>query len=102
MGGTMPVGTRRARTSTMAVQPAQQSVLTRRLFTGDEYYRMAEVGILKEDERIELIDGEIVQMNPPGPDHSGHVNRFIRIFKGIPDDSVLLSVQNPVRVGGRA
>jgi Uma2 family endonuclease len=36
----------------------------RRLFTVDEYHRMGEAGILGEDERVELIEGEIVQMTP--------------------------------------
>ena len=41
----------------------------RRLFSVEEYHRMAEAGILGEDERVELIEGEIVQMAPIGPRH---------------------------------
>src|SRR5918997_918095 len=51
----------------MALQP------TKRRFTVDEYYRMAEAGILGEDDRVELIEGEIIQMSPIGPRHSGGV-----------------------------
>ena len=44
--------------------------LPRRLFTVDEYHRMADAGILGEDERVELIEGEIIQMAHIGPRHS--------------------------------
>jgi Uma2 family endonuclease len=45
------------------------ATLPRRKFTREEYYRMAEAGILREDERTELIEGEIVTMVPIGPEH---------------------------------
>lgn len=45
------------------------AALTHR-FTVEEYYRMAETGILKPDARVELIEGEIVDMMPTGPFHS--------------------------------
>jgi hypothetical protein len=38
--------------------------LARRLFTVNEFYRMAEAGIFQEDDRLELINGEIVEMVP--------------------------------------
>ncbi len=46
---------------------------TTRRFTVEEYYRMAEAGILGEDDRVELLDGEIVQMSPIGSRHAGTV-----------------------------
>ena len=54
----------------MAVRPQP------RLFTVEEYHRMGEAGILGEDDRVELINGEIVRMNPIGSPHAGCVNRL--------------------------
>ena len=45
-----------------------------RRFTADEYERMVSLGIFREDERLELIDGEIVQVAPVGHRH-GSVRR---------------------------
>jgi len=45
------------------------SQIIRKLFTIDDCYKMAEVGILAPDERTELINGEILIMPPPGPRH---------------------------------
>ena len=53
-----------------------QTEATKRLFTVDEYYRMAEVGILRDDIRTELINGEIIEMSPMGPRHASTVSRL--------------------------
>ena len=68
-----------------------------RLFTVDEYYEMARVGILKPDERVELLDGEIVQMNAIGSPHAWCVKRLIRTFSPFPD-RFMLSIQDPLRL----
>jgi len=47
--------------------------VVRRRFTVDEYHRMGEVGILNEDDRVELIRGEIVHMTPIGTRHAACV-----------------------------
>jgi len=70
-----------------------------RLFTVEEFERLVESGIFRRDERVELIEGQIVQMNPIGDDHLGNVNRLNRIFSRGAD--VVVSVQNPVRLGDR-
>ena len=49
-------------------------------FTRDDYHEMARAGILKPDVRVELIDGEIVEMNPIGRRHRGTVDRINAIF----------------------
>lgn len=71
--------------------------LQRRAFTADEFERMAEAGILGEDERVELLDGEIVAMNPIGPSHAWRVNDLAETFAPL-RDRVIIAVQNPVRV----
>lgn len=50
--------------------------LTRRTFTVDEYYKMAEAGILQEDDRVELIEGEIINTGPIGSRHTACVNKL--------------------------
>jgi Uma2 family endonuclease len=72
--------------------------LPRRRFTVDEYYRMAETGILAPGERVELIEGEIIQMEAIGSRHAGCVNALTRILvRGVGDDG-LVTVQNPVHL----
>ena len=62
------------------------SPITRKLFTIDDCYKMAEVGILPPDERTELINGEILLMAPPGPRHGFVVDSvnetFVKLLQG--------------------
>lgn len=78
----------------------QDALLTRRRFNVDEYYAMARAGILTEDERVELLAGEIVVMTPIGIRHAACVDRltdsFTRRFVG----RAIVRVQNPVRLDG--
>jgi Uma2 family endonuclease len=74
------------------------AVAARRRFTGDEYHRMAEAGILTEDDRVELIDGEVVQMSPIGARHAAAVKRCNRVLSRAVGDRALVSVQDPVRL----
>ena len=79
----------------MAVEVAA----TRRRFTRAEYYRMAEVGILGERDRVELIQGEIVEMSPPGRHHRAFVNNLNRLLSRRLPEHVVVSVQNPLPLG---
>ncbi len=78
------------------------SWIKRRQITVDEYYRMGEVGLIAPDERVELIEGEIIDMAPIGSDHAGLVNRLTRLLAKAVMDKAILSVQNPVRLNNRS
>jgi Uma2 family endonuclease len=66
----------------------------RKRFTVDDFYRMAEVGILTDSDRVELIEGEIVEMSPIGDRHLMSVTRATMIFARGLGDRVVVSVQN--------
>ena len=81
-----------------AVPQALSSEPQTRKFTVAEYYRMGEVGILGPDERVELIEGEIIVMPPIGPGHAGEVNRLNHRFSHPDNDRFIVHVQNPVQL----
>jgi Uma2 family endonuclease len=72
-------------------------LLTRRRFTVKEYHRMGEAGILHEDNRLELIAGDIVVREPIGAYHAGTVDRLNRLWTSRLGDRAIVRVQNPVQ-----
>jgi Uma2 family endonuclease len=79
------------------VQHAEAATMpTRRRFTIHEYHLMAEAGIFHEDDRVELLDGEIVEMSPIGSRHSGTVNRLNALFTSRLGRRAVVAVQNPI------
>jgi Uma2 family endonuclease len=72
--------------------------LTRWRFTVHDYHRMGEAGILHEDDRVELIEGELVEMTAIGTRHFSCLNRLNRLFVMNVGDEAIVSVQNPVRL----
>jgi len=71
-------------------------------FTVDEYYRMAEAGILTEKDRVELIEGEIVDMTPIGHRHALCVSLMTELFAVGFRDVAMVWAQNPLRLGQRS
>jgi Uma2 family endonuclease len=59
---------------------------------------MAETGVLKPDARVELLDGEIIDMPPIGPSHGGSTNRLNEIFVDLSRKRWLVSAQNSLRL----
>ena len=74
-------------------------VPNRRRFTVEEYHRMGGAGVLGEDERVELIDGEIVEMAPIGDRHVESVMQLTRLLAPLIGEQVLVGIQNPMRLG---
>ncbi len=69
---------------------------SRRRFTVDAYYRMADIGILGPDDRVELLDGQVVQMSPIGNRHSVCVAMLTKLFSEQAGKHAELWVQSPV------
>jgi Uma2 family endonuclease len=76
--------------------------LTRRRFTSAEYYEMMRSGILTEGDRVELIEGEIVEMTPIGTRHAGIVTELTTSFAQEFGKGVVVSPQNPIDLGERS
>lgn len=57
---------------------------------------MAESGILTEDDRVELLNGEIVEMSPIGPSHTAHVKGINRVLSKLLDGLAIVGVQDPI------
>jgi len=70
----------------------------RRRFDVDDYHRMAQAGILSEDDRVELIDGEVVAMTPIGPRHNAAVDRALRALVTAAGDKAIVRVQGSIRL----
>ena len=67
-----------------------------RLFTASEYQTLADVGVLGEDERVELIEGRIIQMAAKNVAHAIATSRSNRSFQRLLGDQALVRVQDPI------
>lgn len=76
--------------------------VARRLFTVDEYDQMVAAGILHEDDRVELIEGEILQTAPIGSCHAACVNRLTQFFVLRVAGQAIVHIQNPLHPNPRS
>lgn len=67
-------------------------------FTVEEYYKMAGTGILKPEDRVELIHGEIFRMSPINSLHAGIVNFFTRRLLKALEGKASVCIQNPLSI----
>ncbi len=63
---------------------------------------MVDGGVLGEDDRVELVGGEIIEMAPVGPGHAATVNALARLFQQQVGDRCVVSVLNPIRLSERS
>jgi Uma2 family endonuclease len=74
----------------------------KRLFTVREFEQMDQAGIFREDDRLELIDGEIFAMAPIGSRHAACVRRLRRLSTPALGERALVDVQNPIVLHDRS
>lgn len=72
--------------------------VSKKHFSIEDYYRMAAAGVLREDDRVELIEGEIIEMSPIGSRHAACVGRLTRLLGQRGGDRAIVWVQNPVEI----
>jgi hypothetical protein len=78
------------------VSAVLQTDVRRHRLTVDDFHRMGEAGIFRADERVELIDGEVIDMAPIGRDHARTVGFLAKRLERAVGDSALVFVQNPL------
>src|SRR5688572_29248487 len=70
--------------------------------TVDDYHRLGELGVFHEDDRVELLDGQIIPMSPIGRDHAGCVNYLLNTLVRLLGNAAIVRCQNPVRLDRRS
>ena len=79
--------------------PDQLAYLPHR-FSVDEYFRMADSGILTESDRVELVNGQILVMEPPGPEHASRVSMLAYVFNRLlVERRAIIRTENPTLLG---
>lgn len=73
--------------------------IQRKMFSVAEYHYMTETGILKEDDRLELIEGEIINMAAIGSHHAACVDRLNRLFVTSLGEKAIVRIQGPFTIG---
>lgn len=83
-------------TTITAAKPTSLSAPTRRRFTVDEYYAMAKAGVLTRNDRVELLDGDIILMTPIGDWHAANVDEIVYLLIPPLRGKANVRIQNPI------
>jgi Uma2 family endonuclease len=81
---------------------AMQEWPRRHRISVEQFYRMDEVGLFAPDERMELIEGEIIDMAPIGPEHAYWVERLAAVLGTALGSRAIVRQQHPVRLGSHS
>ncbi|MFL6253437.1 MAG: Uma2 family endonuclease [Pyrinomonadaceae bacterium] len=72
--------------------------IARYSFTAEEFQRMGVAGIFRQGARLELIEGEIIEMSPIGSLHAACVNFLSMLLNRLFGESHIIATQNPIRL----
>lgn len=73
-------------------------LMRRHRLTVDQFHRMGEAGVIGPEVRVELVEGEVVEMAPIGTRHAAVVKRLLGMLAGVIAGRAVLSVQDPLRL----
>ena len=82
--------------------PTISKTPTKHRFTVEQYYKMAEVGILDVEQRTELIEGEVIEMSPIGAKHAACLSKLADVLRDRTRNKALVRQQNPIHMGDRS
>lgn len=78
-----------------------EETITRRKFTVGEFYQMNEAGFFNKDPRVELVEGQIINMAPIGSYHAAVVSRLTELLMEVVAGKFILSVQGPLKLNSQ-
>lgn len=73
--------------------------IRRHVVTIDQYHRMGETGVFSPHDRVELIEGEVIDMAPIGSRHAAYVRKLTKLLSIAVGETAQVSVQNPIQLG---
>ena len=89
----------------MAMRVCQEKEMTiaqAKRFTLEEYHRLTEIGFFHEDDRIELIKGEIIEMAAKGTAHETCISKLLRELVRLLGDAATLRCQSPIVLANKS